>query len=129
MPEAPDVIARLSALEERVKGAEKLMDERDRRYEGQHKAVEATAVETKKSQADYNAQHNDLIRKGEAQAALQMPRSEIEGRLHSLADKIDDLKGGTAQGAATAAATFRANVATLVAVGSLIFALWKATGR
>lgn len=78
--------------------------------------------EAKKAQDSYNTTHNDLVRKGEAQAARTMAREEIEARFHSLDEKIGDMRdllargGGDLMGRRALKDDTRANLALLIAV-------------
>jgi len=93
---------------------EEKLDERDRRYEdrftAQERAVTAALSATEKStsaafnssekaitksetsQTVYNANHNDLSRKMEAQYKEMLPRSEADSKFKALDEKIADLR-------------------------------------
>lgn len=93
---------------------QKLMDERDKRYESKfgdsEKAVasalaaqkemtggafvssEKAIVKAEESQKSYNVSHNDLIRKMDEQNKATMPRLETESRFAAMEEKITTLK-------------------------------------
>ena len=111
----------LKVLDERItrerelrEALEAKLDERDRRYEDRFKAQEMavnaalqaqekltasafnasekaiTKAET--SQTQYNATHNDLTRKMDAQYKEMLPRIEAETRFKGIDEKIGDLR-------------------------------------
>jgi len=58
---------------------------------GQALAASKEAIaKAEEKQDQYNASHNDLIRKAENLAALTMPRQEIEARVSSIREHTDE---------------------------------------
>jgi len=59
---------------------------------GQALAASKEAIaKAEEKQDQYNASHNDLIRKAENLAALSMPRQEIESRVSSIREHMDEV--------------------------------------
>ncbi len=137
MNKSEETCQHLKVLDERItrerelrEAFEEKLDERDRRYEDRFKSQQSalkaaldaqekltnaafdssekaiTKAET--SQTVYNANHNDLSRKMEAQYKEMLPRSEAESKFKGLEDKIADLReyrsgqGGSDRGKAVA---------------------------
>jgi len=95
-------------------GFKRLMDERDKRYEqsftqskesvasalaaakeqtsASFNASEKAIAKAESSQLQYNATHNDLTRKMDAQYKEMLPRLESEGKFNAIAEKIEDVK-------------------------------------
>ena len=106
--------ADLRALTAEFHAFQKLMDERDRRYsegkEGDQRAVSAALAANEKltsaafaaskeaitkaesNQTTYNATHNDLTRKMDAQYKDMLPRTEADSRFAAQEEKIQDLR-------------------------------------
>jgi hypothetical protein len=117
-PSLRELTAIVKALDkligERLTALEKLMSERDRRYderfEAQKDAVQAALVAAKEltaaafaaakeaisksevAQTAYNATHNDLTRKMDAQYKEMLPRQEADARFKGVEEKISELR-------------------------------------
>ena len=109
----------LAALTVEVRALRELMDERDRRYteraEGDLRALQAALtsvkdqtsssfaaskeaiVKAETNQTVYNATHNDLTRKMDAQYKEMIPRTEAESRFKTMEEKIADLRESRSQ--------------------------------
>jgi len=57
-------------------------------------AAEKAITKAEAKQDAYNASHNDLIRKAEKLAELTMPRQEIESRVGSAREHVDEVVKG-----------------------------------
>jgi len=126
---------------------EQRMDERDKRYEDRFtasdKAVTAALSATEKStstafnssekaitksetsQTVYNANHNDLSRKMEAQYKEMLPRTEAESKFRSLEEKIADLResrsvGQGGRGVSAIWWAIGASILTAVVIGLIL---------
>lgn len=117
-PNLRELTATVRALDklvgEKLAAIEKLMTERDRRYderfEAQKDAVQAALVAAKEltaaafaaakeaiskselSQTVYNQTHNDLTRKMDAQYKEMLPRTEADARFKGTEEKISELR-------------------------------------
>ena len=110
----PTIGELVAALRVEVRALRELADERDRRYteraEGDLRALQAALTSVKEqtsssfaaskeaivkaetNQTVYNATHNDLTRKMDAQYKEMIPRTEAEGRFKTMEEKIADLR-------------------------------------
>ena len=82
---------------------ESKLEERDRRYEERFQSQEKfnaivssnakeAVAKAEISQTVYNATHNDLTRKMDAQYKEMLPRTEADSRFKSQEEKINDLR-------------------------------------
>ena len=116
----------IEVVAERVSALEKLMNERDRRYEQAFResreavaaalqaakelthqafiASEKAITKAETGQLQYNASHNNLTQKMDAQYKEMIPRLEAQAEFMSISEKLADLResrsevGGRAQG-------------------------------
>lgn len=115
LDEREPTLRELTAL---FKAYKETMAERDRRYEERFKAQEAAVaaalgaadklttsafaaskeaiIKAEASQATYNATHNDLTRKMDAQYKEMLPRPEADSKFRGIEEKIEEIKKDTA---------------------------------
>jgi len=157
-PTLRETVAKLDDFKELVISMfaerQKVADERDRRYEdrfvaqktaiqdallSQDKLTQAAFAAAEKaiskseaSQNSYNATHNDLTRKMDAQYKDTLPRVEAESKFRGIEDKIADLResrsesGGQRQQSHWAIAlAVTIGLAALSGFGALIAVLLK----
>ncbi len=70
---------------------EKLINENDKRYTDRFAAQEKAITKAETAQASYNQNHNDLIKHGETQALLLMPRLETQAMFKAFEEKLKSL--------------------------------------
>jgi len=118
-PDADCQAGKQAYFERWITSLEHLMDERDRRYEDKFKALDSatdkalsavqsqtaaafaankeSVTKTEEGQRAYNAQHNDLTRKMEAQAARFVDRERLEEYEKRFDTKLESLKADIAR--------------------------------
>jgi len=82
----------LRELSRQIDGIEALLNERDRRYDERFLSAKEAVAKAEAAQTAYNANHNDLTRKMDAQYAFMLSRTEADSRFHNHDEKIDEIK-------------------------------------
>lgn len=118
---------------------EKLLDQKDKYYERIFlekdnainialQAAEKASLKTEQAQRDYNATHNDLLRKMDEQYKVMIPRAEFEEYKRG-AEKALALEKERADKGEGRAGGIKSFLGWIVAGASIIYQIYNATKK
>jgi hypothetical protein len=126
-------------IEEQVKALRDAIEASQRLNNERHTASEKAITKAEDAQKSYNATHNDLTRKMEAQTKDFVSRFEMTSMLKNIEERFAHVdadirslresrgeRRGQDQGNEATIASGRANIAIVVSATSVLVLLWRA---